>query len=272
MDTTVVRPGKADSQVQFRVNLRTSDNGICVLFHIDHRYQEVFDDKGVHPDYLCLYVSGQSCVCTVIELKRSSADEAVRQIERFAARLKEEFRRRLPARLRLHVQGMIVSANAEAPHERLDRLHSSGLTIRFHVMHDTLDVREFVTKKLSSDDIYRRSQARGVGTGKARHGVPGPQPEAARRASFVERLLRTRATPRQASFRTSSGRQVYSGTEGIAVRYVAQADETIYLHAAPEEKTLRFLTRRNGGCAERLRSDIRNANVERKVVVEHLDG
>ena len=122
-----------ESSVKFRITRQASERGICLLIHIDSQDDPIFEAEESRPDYLAIYLHGDGCICTIIEMKSKGERElkhGLMQIKALADRLRQEFRNCLPPRFRLHIQGVLLcQPNADVPSARMAQMACEGLTI-----------------------------------------------------------------------------------------------------------------------------------------------
>lgn len=122
MEILSVQP---ESGVKFRIS-RQDDPGICLLIHVDNKCFPVVDEGVSRPDYLAIYLHGDHCICTIIEMKSTAEKNlkhGVEQIKTLAGLLKSEFKIQLPRNLELTVQGILLcSANAGVPNALISQV------------------------------------------------------------------------------------------------------------------------------------------------------
>lgn len=123
----------AESGVSFRVSRQEGEAGICLLIHVDNQLFPVVDADVPRPDYLAIYLHGNGCICTIIEMKGKDSKNlkhGLEQIKSLADKLKTEFADHLPARFRLTIQGILLcQANAQVPNPLIQKMANDGLTI-----------------------------------------------------------------------------------------------------------------------------------------------
>ena len=122
-----------ESSVKFHITRQASERGVCLLIHIDSQDDPIFEAQEARPDYLAVYLHGNGCICTIIEMKSKGGRElkhGLTQIKTLADRLRQEFRHCLPPRFRLHIQGILLcQPNADVPGARMAQMAREGLTI-----------------------------------------------------------------------------------------------------------------------------------------------
>lgn len=122
-----------ESSVKFRITREKAEQGICLLIHIDNQAYPIFEAQESRPDYLAIYLHGDGCICTIIEMKSRAGKNlkhGLEQISVLADKLKQEFKRCLPRKFKLHIQGILLSQfNSEVPNELIIRMAQEGLTI-----------------------------------------------------------------------------------------------------------------------------------------------
>ncbi len=123
----------AESSVKFRISRQEGEPGICLLIHVDEQMFPVVEADVLRPDYLALYLHGDGCICTIIEMKSTDNKKlrhGLEQIKSLADRLKTEFEEHLPARFRLTIQGILLcQVNAQVPNPLIQKMAKDGLTI-----------------------------------------------------------------------------------------------------------------------------------------------
>jgi len=123
----------AESGVVFRITRQKGETGICLLLHVDEQLFPIVEKDVPRPDYLALYLHGDGCLCTIIEMKSTAGKNlkhGLDQIKTFADRLQKEFREHLPRGFRLHVQGILLCPfNADVPRILIEKMAAGGLTI-----------------------------------------------------------------------------------------------------------------------------------------------
>ncbi len=122
-----------ESSVKFHIRRQASERGVCLLIHIDSQDDPIFEAGEARPDYLAVYLYGDGCICTIIEMKSKGSRDlkhGLTQIKTLADRLRREFRDCLPPRFRLHIQGILLcQPNADVPSARMAQMAREGLTI-----------------------------------------------------------------------------------------------------------------------------------------------
>jgi hypothetical protein len=122
-----------ESNVKFRISRQEGEPGICLLVHIDHEKFRIFEEGVLRPDYLAIYLHGDGCICTIIEMKskdNKNLEHGLEQIKSLADRLKTEFAEHLPPRFRLVIQGILLcQPNAQVPNPLIQEMANDGLTI-----------------------------------------------------------------------------------------------------------------------------------------------
>ena len=123
----------AESSVKFRISRKEEEPGICLLIHVDDQMFPIVDADIPRPDYLALYLHGDGCICTIIEMKSRDSKNlkhGLEQIKSLADILKAEFADHLPARFRLIIQGILLcQVNAQVPNALIQKMAKDGLTI-----------------------------------------------------------------------------------------------------------------------------------------------
>lgn len=122
-----------ESSVKFRITRQATEQGVCLLIHIDKQDDPIFEAEESRPDYLAIYLHEDGCICTIIEMKSKGSRDlkhGLKQIKTLADRLRQEFRECLPPRFRLHIQGILLCQfNADVPRELIARMAAEGLTV-----------------------------------------------------------------------------------------------------------------------------------------------
>ena len=122
-----------ESSVKFRITRTEADAGICLLIHIDNQKYPLFESHEARPDYLAVYLHGNGCICTIIEMKSKDGKNlkhGLEQIKSLADRLRQEFSECLPKKFRLHIQGILLSQfNSQVPGKLIEEMAAKGLTI-----------------------------------------------------------------------------------------------------------------------------------------------
>jgi hypothetical protein len=154
-----------ESSVKFRISRQEGEPGICLLIHIDEKFPLV-EDGVPRPDYLAVYLHGNGCICTIIEMK-STAGKNLRhgliQIKTLADRLKEEFREDLPPRFRLVIQGILLcQQNADVPNELIRQMAKDGLTILPAQFHHRAELYPYISQRNDLKTLFK-SEARRPG-------------------------------------------------------------------------------------------------------------
>ena len=133
MRTMPGRNAPPESGIHFRITLDSQNKAICILFKIDRDHQKndplIRDKKLRRPDYMCLYIDSESCICTIIEMKGKTIDELKRGIDQIL-QLKEilqfEISNHLSTKLKVKYQGILLTTpNADIP---LKKNHASKFT------------------------------------------------------------------------------------------------------------------------------------------------
>ena len=137
MRTMPGRNATPESGVHFRITLDSQNKAICILFKIDRDHQKndplIRDKKLRRPDYMCLYIDSESCICTIIEMKSGTIDELKRGIDQIL-QLKEilqfEIFNHLSTKLKVKYQGILLTTpNANIPLEKIKQVNSQDFKI-----------------------------------------------------------------------------------------------------------------------------------------------
>lgn len=122
-----------ESGVKFRISREEGGPGICLLIHVDDQLFPIVERGVPRPDYLAVYLHGDGCICTIIEMKSTAGKNlkhGLEQIKVLADRLNKEFQDHLPRRFKLKVQGILLSQfNSQVPPPLIEKMADAGLTI-----------------------------------------------------------------------------------------------------------------------------------------------
>jgi hypothetical protein len=123
----------AESSVKFRISRQEGEPGICLLIHADNQMFPIIEADVPRPDYLAIYLHGNGCICTIIEMKSKDSKNlkhGLEQIKSLADKLKSEFAEHLPPRFELKIQGILLcQVNAQVPNPIISKMAKQGLTI-----------------------------------------------------------------------------------------------------------------------------------------------
>ena len=246
MEELVVPP---ESSVKFRISREETDEGICLLIHIDNQAYPLFEADEARPDYLAIYLHGSGCICTIIEMKSKAnrnLKHGLEQIKALADKLKQEFRLHLPPQFKLDIQGILLCQyNADVPRVLIEKMSQQGLTILPAPCNSRAELFPYISQKNELDKGFKNN---------LRH--PAEQ-------SAVEALLSK-----------SSLRVRIAETAEISPKPSLQIS-----YALPERDEYATLTIRNKRCVflvkevgtlqtERLRQDIEKNGLQQKFLVE----
>jgi hypothetical protein len=124
----------AESGVKFRIGKENKEDELCLVFNIDRPKDPLIKEQSVRrPDYLVLYVKGNLCIFTIVEMK-GKAEKNLRggleQIKNLRDRLKKEISEHLPTKFKFKIQGILLSPyNSNIPLGELTKEDKAGFTI-----------------------------------------------------------------------------------------------------------------------------------------------
>ncbi len=148
-----------ESSVKFRITRQETDPGICLLVHVDAQLFPIVEEGVPRPDYLALYLHGDGCICTIIEMKSTSEKNlkhGLLQIKTLADRLRDEFKEHLPARFRLHIQGILLCQfNAQVPDKLIQQMANNGLTILPAPFSHRAELYPYISKRNALKDGFK---------------------------------------------------------------------------------------------------------------------
>ncbi len=154
----------AESGVKFSLSRQEGEAGICLLIHIDNQRFPIFEADVPRPDYLALYLHGEGCICTIIEMKsrdNKKLEHGLEQIKSLADRLKAEFAEHLPPRFRLVVQGILLcQINAQVPGPKIQRMAKDGLTIFPAPCNDHAELYPYISRRNKLADRFENRPRR----------------------------------------------------------------------------------------------------------------
>lgn len=243
-----------ESGVEFCIYREEADEGICLLIHIDNQKYPLFEAEEARPDYLAIYLHGNGCICTIIEMKSKSGKNlkhGLEQIRVLSDRLKQEFQEHLPPQFRLHIQGILLCQyNADVPRVLIEKMSHQGLTILPAPCNSRAELFPYISQKNELIKGFRN---------KPRH--PAEQ-------SPVEALLSTASLSKRVPEPESAARQ--QAAPGLQISYVL-SDKDEYVTLITRGKNCVFLVSEEGiEHSEQLRQDIEKNGLQQKFLVEAL--
>ena len=215
MRTMPGRNAPPESGIHFRITLDSQNKAICILFKIDRDHQKndplIRDKKLRRPDYMCLYIDSESCICTIIEMKGKTIDELKRGIDQIL-QLKEilqfEISNHLSTKLKVKYQGILLTTpNADIPLKKITQVNSPDFKIVSLKCDQKAELFPYVSKSNDFKDRYKHQ--------KITESTP----------LFIEKILTTRSLPKRITdeyysknFSNSQDR------EGIYINYLLPTD------------------------------------------------
>ncbi|OBQ08136.1 MAG: hypothetical protein AN482_13525 [Anabaena sp. LE011-02] len=215
MRTMPGRNAPPESGIHFRITLDSQNKAICILFKIDRDHQKndplIRDKKLRRPDYMCLYIDSESCICTIIEMKGKTIDELKRGIDQIL-QLKEilqfEIFNHLSTKLKVKYQGILLTTpNADIPLKKITQVNSPDFKIVSLKCDQKAELYPYVSKSNDFKDRYKHQ--------KITESTP----------LFIEKILTTRSLPKRIpdeyyskNFSNSQDR------EGIYINYLLPND------------------------------------------------
>jgi hypothetical protein len=150
-----------ESNVKFRISRQEGEPGICLLIHVDNQVFPVVEADVLRPDYLALYLHGDGCICTIIEMKSTDSKKlkhGLEQIKSLADRLKMEFKKHLPPRFKLSIQGILLcQANAQVPTPLIQEMANEGLTILPAQCSSRAELYPYISREHRLKDGFRNN-------------------------------------------------------------------------------------------------------------------
>jgi hypothetical protein len=215
MRTMPGRNAPQESGVHFRITLDSQNDAICILFKIDRDHCKndplIRDQSSKRPDYMCLYIDSNSCICTIIEMKGTSSDELKRgilQIVKLRDILKAEISDHLPTKLKIEFQGILLTPfNSRPPKTEIAEEAAKGFIILPIQYKNKAELYPYVSKLNKQIDKYNHQEFTESNT------------------SFLEKFLTTRALPKRVQDEYYS--KNFSNTqdrEGIYINYLLPND------------------------------------------------
>ncbi len=146
-----------ESGVKFHLNSINNSASVCLLFHVDRIDDPLLSSQeGPRPDYVVFYATPDILICTIIEMKGKSEknlSHGIDQIKAFRDRLRSEMTAHLPKRMRVKMQGILLSPyNSDIPREKIVREARNGLTIVAPQSNHCADLSGLVTRELRLTD------------------------------------------------------------------------------------------------------------------------
>jgi len=166
MRTMPGRNAPPESGIHFRITLDSQNKAICILFKIDRDHQKndplIRDKKLRRPDYMCLYIDSESCICTIIEMKGKTIDELKRGIDQIL-QLKEilqfEIFNHLSTKLKVKYQGILLTTpNADIPLKKITQVNSPDFKIVSLKCDQKAELYPYVSKSNDFKDRYKHQK------------------------------------------------------------------------------------------------------------------
>ena len=231
----------SESGVKFRITRQENEPGICLLIHIDNQLFPVIEEGVPRPDYLAVYLHGNGCLCTIIDMKgrdQKRLEHGVIQIKELADTLKQEFTKHLPSNFRLHIQGILLCPfNAQVPNNLIREMSNSGLTILPAQCNDRAELYPYISKKNELKNRFQSNQ---------RHPTS---------LSPIETMLSQRALKSRISDELTIKRGGEGLGDGLHINYGLSDSE--YATLITRGKKCVFVVKEHGKkCLEEIRADI----------------
>ncbi len=270
----------AESGVAFKIVRDPSDANICVLIKVDAKdehAEHLFDVSSMRPDYLCLYLSGDGCIGTIIETKGNDVSHAIDQIVSGHARIKEELSRCLPRGLNIRLQGVVVyPSSVQVPIDKLKQANKVlSIDSRPCPPNSAVDLSEIVSGPITPA-AYKfdpdRGQLRRVYESKKKTST------ALNRQSPQDRCMETvvsRCAERIPAVLKADDESIISksgGNSSIVIRYNLTEGAFVVLYANSDAKHVQLHhSDPDNEMSVRLRNSIREAGLNNKIVSYYND-
>jgi hypothetical protein len=246
----------AESRVKFSISRQEGEPGICLLIHIDHEKFPIFEEGVPRPDYLAIYLHGDGCICTIIEMKskeNKNLEHGLDQIKSLADRLKTEFAEHLPPRFRLVIQGILLCRNnAQVPNPKILKMAQDGLTIFPALCDNRAELYPYVSREHKLKDGFKNN---------LRH--PTDQ-------SPVEEMMSRNTLNKRLSDNLSEARPGAGAGTGLHINFVL-SDSDEYAVLMTRKKKCVFVVKEQGDeHQQRLLRDIVANGLEDKFDVEPM--
>lgn len=217
MPTRSVPP---ESGVCFQISSKAKDEAICILFEIDRKKDPLVKEPTpqLHPpkkpDYMVLYVKGNTCIITIIEMKgkdEKKLEVGIEQILLLRDILKREIKNHLPNKFRFKIQAILLTpTHANIPFEEIRKQARQGFIILPLLHSQRAELFNYVSKENKVTEKYQEVR------------LPHDKDE----FGFIEKILVKQALPTRIEDNFYSNHFVVNkNREDIYINYALSADE-----------------------------------------------
>ena len=246
----------AESGVEFRISRNeTDEQGICLLIRIDDSKDPVVANHELRPDYLSLYLSGEKCICTIIEMKGRGEEDAghgLEQIKAFYYKLRLELKKHLSAKFEIEIQGILLTAyGSQVPAPKIAKLRQEGLTVLPVQYNNRAELFPYISKRVDLTERYAHRNCR--------------QP---RKFSELEGIFSSCAM--SSSIEPRSEKIGMGAFNGIHVDYALSHDGYATLTARNREIKLTVSTQ-DQTRFDRIRDDLEASGLDSKILLERIE-
>jgi len=249
------REAPKESGVNFRINLDSRQDSICILFEIDRSEDPLIKPDTVkRPDYMSLYINPNSCIFTIIEMKgrnKNSLEHGIKQILSFRERLKQEicqhFPRKFQEQFKVKFQGILLTPyNVSIPQPKIAKEAKNCFIILPLQYGAKAELYPYVSKANKITEKYEHQKI------------------CESESLLIEKILTTRSLPKRIT-NDSSSRQCHPNDRiGINIDYLLP-NENDYITLSSNESKITINLRGNSDDKEIIKKELESLNLTSKL-------
>ncbi|MCP4344434.1 MAG: hypothetical protein GY795_02785 [Desulfobacterales bacterium] len=152
-----------ESGVHFSISSSLADQAVSILFKTDRQVDPLIR-QGKKPDYMTLYIKGNTCICTIIEMKgtdKKKLKHGIEQIRQLRDRLKREIRNCLPTKWKPVFQAILLTPpNSQLPLKEIQEENRKGFVILPLQYPHKFELFAYISKKIKITDRYKHQPRR----------------------------------------------------------------------------------------------------------------
>jgi hypothetical protein len=154
-----------ESGVHFRISSKAKEEAICLLFEIDRKRDPLIPfEEGPRPDFVVFYASGDTYLCTIVEMKgkdKKKLEHGIDQIIHVRDKLKEQLQHYFPKLLpKIKFQGILLTpTGSSVPNEKIEKIRQQQNFIIVVLQWDhKAELFNYISKKNAWDERYKHEK------------------------------------------------------------------------------------------------------------------
>ncbi len=154
-----------ESGVHFRISSKAKQEAICLLFEIDRKRDPLIPfEEGPRPDFVVFYASGDTYLCTIVEMKgkdEKKLEHGIDQIIHVRDKLKEQLQHYFPKLLpKIKFQGILLTpTGSSVPDEKIKKIRQQQDFIIVVLQWDhKAELFNYISKKNAWDERYKHEK------------------------------------------------------------------------------------------------------------------